>query len=243
MTKDSKETDEFRESYRLAPGFNVELSNIRGPVDIECHDNDEAQVHIVSHAATRTDLDQGKATVEQNENTLTVRGAAQGRAAQEVRLKLPRHIALAVDAIRGPLRIGEVAGPVTVNSISGPCHIAGTNGALTVKSVSGPIEVGRLNGALSVSSVSGPVTAGIAALDENGVHIKNISGPVTLLFEDQVDADMIVEHVSGKISIKVEGAVRKESKDGSSVHVVVGEGKSPVSISSISGPVRIKRRG
>ena len=243
MTKDSKETDEFKETYRLAPGVNVEVSNIRGVVDIQCHDTDEAHVHIVSHAATRADLDQGKVTVEQKENTLAVRGSAHGRVGQDVALKLPRHIALIVDAIRGPLHIGEVNGPVSVNSISGPCQIAGTNGALTIKSVSGPIEVGRLNGGLNVSSVSGPVTAGIAALDENGLHIKNISGPVTLLFEDEVNADMIVEHVSGKISIKVEGAVRNESNDGSCVHVVFGDGQSPVSISSISGPVRIKRRG
>jgi len=48
--KDSRETDEFRETYQLSPGFNVDVSNIRGVVDIQCHDSDEAQVHIVSHA-------------------------------------------------------------------------------------------------------------------------------------------------------------------------------------------------
>ena len=231
--------DEFTETYRLPSGCRVEVSRIRGPVNIECRDTDEAQVHIVSHADDRADLDQGKVVIEQGENGLVVRGAEEQEVSYEVALKLPRQIALVIAGISGPLHVGEVDGPVTVNSLSGPCHIAGTNGALQVKSVSGKVEVGRLKGGLNIFSVSGPVSVGILALDENGIQIKSISGPVELFFENEVDASMNIEHVSGKINVQLEGATRKA--DGVSVQVVVGEGRSPVLISSVSGPVRIKR--
>lgn len=241
VMKDFKETDEFRETYRLSSGFRVEVSNFSGRVDIGCHDTDEAQVHIVRRAANRAHLDHGKIIVEQGENVLVVRGAEEGKVTHEVALKLPRHIELVVGGIKGPLRIGEVDGPVTVNSVSGPCNIAGTNGVLTIKSVNGNVEVGKLKGALDVFSVKGPVLAGIVALNETGVNLRSISGPVELLFEDKVDADIKIEQVRGKTDVQLEGTTRK--KDISSLHVVVGEGTSPVSISNIAGPVRIKRRG
>ena len=240
-TDEFKETVEFNETYRLSSGFRVELFNINGPVYVECHDTDEAQVHILRRAANRTDLDHGRVIVEQGDEALVVRGAEEGAVINEVTLKLPRQITLVVEDISGPLSIGEVDGPVSVSSVSGQCQIARA-GALKVKSVSGNVEVGQLNGGLSVFSVSGSVSAGIAGLDENGVHVKSISGPVELFFEDQVDADMNIEQVSGAIDIQLEGATRNGSEDGSSVHVVAGQGTWPVLISSVSGPVQITQR-
>jgi hypothetical protein len=242
MTEDFKETDEFKETYLLSSGFRVELFNINGPVYIECHDTDEAQVHIVRRAANPTDLDHGKVITEQSDEALVVRGAEEGPVTHEVALNLPRRIALVVESISGPLHIGAVDGPVTISSVSGPCEIARMSGALKIKSVSGNVEVGQFNGGLRVFSVSGSVSAGIVALDENGVQVKSISGPVELFFEDKVDADMNIEQVSGTIDVQLEGATRNGSENRSSVHVVAGEGTWPVSISSVSGPVRITRR-
>lgn len=242
MTKDGKEIDEFRKSYKLTPGFRVELSGIRGPVDIECHDTDEAQVHILRRAADRECLNQDHVTVEQAEETLIVRGAEEGRVTYQVALKLPRRIALAVDSVKGPVHIGAVDGPVTVKSVNGPCHVGGANGALTFHSVTGGVTVGQLNGGLNVYSVTGRVSAGIAALDEKGIHVKSISGLVELLFENKVDAEVNIEKVSGKIDVQLEGAKRDGGKKHSSAHVIVGQGTSPVSISSVSGLVRITQR-
>ena len=241
MNKDLKETEEFTRTYQLSPGFRVELSNFSGPVDIECHDKDEAQVHIVRRATERAHLDQGKVTVEQAENALRVLGAEEGRIAHEVELKLPHQVALVVGNIRGPLHIGEVDGPLTVVNISGPCHIAGANGALTLKDIRGNVQVGQLNGGLDVSGVSGPVSAGIAGLGENGIRVKSIRGPVELFFENKIDADINVEEVRGPIDVQLEDATTH--KQGmSSAHLVVGEGKSAILISTIFGPVRIRQR-
>jgi DUF4097 and DUF4098 domain-containing protein YvlB len=242
MKKDGKETDEFRKSYKLTPGFRVALSGIRGPVDIECHDTDEAQVHIMRRAADRARLNQGKVTVEQAAETLVVRGAEEARVTHQVALKLPRRIALAVASVNGPVHIGAVDGPVTVKSVSGPCHVAGANGTLTFHSVSGGVKVGQLRGGLNVYSVSGRVSAGIVALDENGVHIKSISGLVELLFENTVDAEVNIENVSGKIDVQLEGVTRDGGNKRSSAHVIIGAGTSPISISGVSGLVRITQR-
>lgn len=241
MTKDVEETDEFRKTYKLTSGFRVELSAIRGRVDIECHDTDEADVHIVRRAS-RVQLDQSKVSVEQADNALVVRGAEEGRVSHEVTLKLPRQIALVVRSVKGPLHIGEVNGPVTVESISGPCQLAGANGVLTVHSVTGRVAVGQVNGGLNIYSVTGPVWAGIAALDKNGIHVKSISGPVELVFANKPDAEMNIEKVSGKIDVQLPGATRNGSQKPSSAHVIVGEGASPISISSVSGAVRITQR-
>ena len=164
------------ETFRLPAGFRVELSGISGVVDIQSHDGDEAEVHIV-HGP--------KVEIEQSSTALVIRGR---REANEVRLKLPRQITLVVETIHGPLEIGDVDGLVSVNSVSGN------------------VVVGKINGSLNVHSVSGSVSARIAALDENGVHVNSISGPVELIVENKLDADIKVEHVSGKIVVELDGA-------------------------------------
>ena len=220
---------QFAETFLLPAGFRVELSGISGAVDIECHDGDEAEVRIV-----------GEASVERTDAALVIQGNRDGAATQEMKLRLPRRITLAVKDLHGPLNIGEVDGPVSINSVNGPVTLAGASGVVKINSVSGNVEVGKINAGLSVFSVSGSVSANVAVLNENGIQVKSISGPVELFFEDQVEADINIEQVSGKIKVKLNGFDSNGDEQRSSLHTVVGKGTAPVIISSISGSVRIK---
>src|SRR5262245_33486221 len=61
---DFQERDEFRQSYKLAAGAQVEVRNINGPLQIETTDGDQAEVYVTRSARTRADLDYCKVIVD-----------------------------------------------------------------------------------------------------------------------------------------------------------------------------------
>ena len=61
---DFRERDEFNQTYQLPPGARVDVSSIRGPVEITSGDSATAEVKIVRSARTRADLEYHKIAVE-----------------------------------------------------------------------------------------------------------------------------------------------------------------------------------
>src|ERR1051325_43786 len=122
-----KERDEFNQTYELAPGARVEVSSIRGPVEITTADVTTAEVHIIRTARTRADLEYHKIEVKQTGNSLVVRGVQESEDRREqniqvnhyVILKLPRRVDLSVNSISGRIKVGDVDGQTDVSSISG----------------------------------------------------------------------------------------------------------------------------
>src|SRR4029453_2349085 len=165
---DFRERDEINETYQLAPGTRVEVSSIRGPVEIVNADTATAQVQIVRTARTRADLEYHKIEVIHAGNSLVVRGVQEpeGRRRDNIQvnhhviLKLPRRIDLSVNSVSGWIKVGDVDGQTLVNSISGSANIGNVGGKLQVSSVSGSLEVGNVGEEARVNSISGKVRLG-----------------------------------------------------------------------------------
>ncbi|MGB8509401.1 MAG: hypothetical protein WCD76_13510, partial [Pyrinomonadaceae bacterium] len=116
--EDFKERDEVNRSYQLPIGARVEVSSIRGSVEIGTSDTETAEVRIIRTARTRAELEHHQIVVEQTSGGLSVKGRQEhdggGRKAQvnqRVILKLPRRISLTVSSISGPVKVGDVDGP------------------------------------------------------------------------------------------------------------------------------------
>ena len=265
--RDFQERDEINQTYQLAPGARVEISSIRGPIEITTADNATAEVRIIRSARTRADLEYHKIEVEQSGNSLVVRGVQEpeerrGRNIQvdhHVILKLPRRIDLSVTSVSGSLKAGDVDGQTHVSSISGSANIGDVGGKLQVSSVSGSLEVGnvggearvnsisgnlrlgQVNGALDVSSVSGGLNATLVSLSPQGIHINSISGSVEIGFKNEVNADFNAEHVSGQVYLDVPNVTRDSEANSSNVRARIGAGGTPITISSVSGNIRLTR--
>lgn len=265
--RDFKERDEFNQTYQLPQGARVEISSIRGSVKITNSDSATAQVHIIRTARTRADLEYHKIEVAQTGNTLVVRGVQEpderGRRNIQVNhqiiLKLPRSIDLSVTSVSGSLQSGDVDGQVHVSSISGSANFGNVGGKLQVNSVSGSVEVGNVgadarvnsvsgnvglghvNGSLNVTSVSGGVTATLLSLSPQGIKINSVSGSIEIGFKSEVNADFTAEHVSGQVYLDVPNVVRESEEKSSNVRARIGSGGTPITISSVSGSIRLTR--
>jgi len=265
--RDFKERDEFNQTYQLPQGARVEISSIRGSVKITNSDSATAEVQIIRTARTRADLEYHKIEVAQTGNTLVVRGVQEtgerGRrniqVNHQVILKLPRSIDLSVTSVSGSLQSGDVYGQVHVSSISGSANFGNVGGKLQVNSVSGSVEVGNVgsdarvnsvsgnvglghvNGSLDVTSVSGGVKAGLMSLSPQGIHINSVSGSIEIGFKSEVNADFTAEHVSGQVYLDMPNVSRESEEKSSNVRARIGAGGTPITISSVSGSIRLTR--
>jgi len=265
--RDFKERDEFNQTYQLPAGARVEVSSIRGSVKIMNADTATAEVQIIRTARTRADLEYHKIEVEQTGNSLVVRGVQDSREREsrniqvnhQVILKLPRRIDLSVTSVSGSLQVGDVDGQIKVSSISGSGNIGNVGGKLQVSSVSGSLEVGnvgadarvnsisgnvglgQVNGSLDVSSVSGGVNARLLSLSPQGIRINSVSGSIELGFKGEVNADFSAEQVSGQVYLDVPNVTRDSEARSSNVRARIGAGGTPITITSVSGNIRLTR--
>ena len=177
----------------------------------------------------------------------------------QVILKLPRSIDLSVTSVSGSLQSGDVYGQVHVSSISGSANFGNVGGKLQVNSVSGSVEVGNVgsdarvnsvsgnvglghvNGSLDVTSVSGGVKAGLMSLSPQGIHINSVSGSIEIGFKSEVNADFTAEHVSGQVYLDMPNVSRESEEKSSNVRARIGAGGTPITISSVSGSIRLTR--
>lgn len=213
-----RERDEIRQTLPLTPGTRVEVSSIRGAVEIETADIGVAEIYIVRSAQSRSDLEQYKIGIENKPQSLTIRGEQRERNSgagygpdvlHRVMLRLPRRIDLSVHSVSGQVRIGDVNGQVVVSGV-GDAH-----GQVQVSSVSGVVTIGQVNQQVEVEGVGG------------NVRIEHVSGSLNV---SGVSGEVWIGDVSGKLIINSVGG-----------SVITGALGGPVQIKGVSGGVTVDR--
>ena len=268
LTDDFKEREEINRNYQLAPGATVEVSSIRGPVEILNTDSATAEVQIIRTARTREDLEYHKVEIEQVGNSLVVRGVQEPRDRRadrvyvnhHVKIKLPKRVDLVVNSISGWVRIADVDGHTKLDSISGSATIGNVGGPLQVRSISGELQVGNVgaetrvttisgnvrlgevNASLDVFSVTGNVKATVYKLDTQGIHIKSVTGSVEIVLKGEVNADFDAQGFTGHVYLDLPDVIRdSDSEERSKVRARIGAGGSPITVYSVSGNIRLAR--
>jgi hypothetical protein len=266
-TNDFPETDEVQRSYQLVPGARVDVSAISGSVVIETSDTNMAEVHVVRSARSRAELAYRNVIVEHQGSGLVVRGESEREDAvphgvlvrHRVLIKIPRQVSLSVNNISGAATIGNIDGPVRVENISGAAKFADVRGPLIVNGVSGPltvgnvgdkaqlthisgeVKVGRTVGYLELSDISGNVTATIERLDRRGVLVRKVSGTIDLRFTDTLNADVVASNIDGDVLLDLPDVSMQSRPLRTMLRARVGTGGWPISITDVSGKVRLSR--
>src|ERR1043165_2060437 len=159
---DFPERREIHQTFRLAPGANVDVSMIAGPVEIETTNGDTAEVNVFESAQTRADLDCYKTVVEQTRTGLVIRheqSCSFVRDHQRVKLVLPRSV------------------NVSLRSIAGYVHVGALDGMLRLNSIAREVTVTRVQTA-EISSLAQGLTISLAQPRDQGVRISSVIGGV-----------------------------------------------------------------
>ncbi|HEX7317781.1 MAG TPA: DUF4097 family beta strand repeat-containing protein [Pyrinomonadaceae bacterium] len=263
---DLQERDEIRRTIQLAPGARVEVSNIRGPVEVETADINAAEVHVVRSAQSRGDLGQYPVAIENGSQGLTISGVQTQRdtnsgydpeVRHHVMLRLPRRVSLTIRSIGGNVKVGDITGQLVVNVVGGSLNVGAVDGQVQISSVGGqvslgrasrPVEIKTVTGALTIggasdsldiTGVGGPVSIGVSKLGQGGVQIQTVTGQVELRFKDELNAQLSTDTVVGELSIDLPNVTIQSRPGPSSVRAQIGRGGPPIKINSVSKNVRL----
>ncbi len=224
---DLPEREQFHETYRLAPGARVEVSNINGPLEIQTADGAMAEVTVVRSARTREDLAHRRIIVEQKGNTFRVYAhepedpeARNVTVRHRAVIKVPRPSALLVKNVNGSARIGDIEGPITLANINGE------------------LSMGRAAGFADFANINGNMAFTLGQLGQRGVRARNINGNMNIRFLDRLNADMEVRSFNGLVNPKVASVtVRRAGR--SSFLAQFGSGGTPIVMTQVNGVITI----
>jgi hypothetical protein len=225
----------------------VTVNNVSGRITVTGWDGETVKVRYVKQARAAADLKDFVIEVRGNGDTVSVRpvyepAGGMGRfGSVDFDISLPRRISrLSLHNVSGQIEVDDVPGVVgkELGTVSGSIKASGA-GDLSAKTTSGAIEFEFSGDALQASSVSGRIQGTIESLGVRGADLGTISGSVEVEAFTGLDASLDLRSLSGSITCDFPVTIREQSRG--KLLGTVGKGAVPLSISTTSGSIRIKR--
>ena len=126
-------------------------------------------------------------------------------------------------------------------SVSGDIRIDGAHGDVQAATVSGDVTLRDLHAtSVHATTVSGDVNAAISELSGSGpLHFRSVSGDVTVSVPTGLDADFSMSTVSGDLDtdfpLTLNGRMGRRN-----INARIGKGGRELSVSTVSGDVRLR---
>ena len=221
---DMAEREDIHQKFELAPGAQVAVLMIAGPVDVEASEGNVAEVNVVRSAPTRADLNCYEIVITHTPTSLSITNESKcsivkGR--QRVMLKLPRTVDLSLKNIAGDVRISAIDGVLRLNSIAG--HVT----------------IGKLRSA-EIQSLAKGLSMEIIQIGERGVHVSSITGGIDLGVSNNLNAELIARNIIGNVQSDAPD-IRISTTGHSDYDALIGSGGDRLQISSVVGGIHIYR--
>ena len=171
---------------------------------------------------------------------------------------------LKAETVNGSIRLTGGFQEAEVSSVNGGVEVSGNtkrlkvesvNGSVTVKGASGELEASSVNGLLSVTgsafdranleTVSGGLRFEGDLRPEASLEANSVSGETDFLFPATVSADFSVTTFSGEIVNELGGPAPIRSSKWTSekeLEFTAGKGGASVTIETLSGAIRLRKR-
>lgn len=225
--------DEIRKSFQLQPGARVEVQGINGKVEIQTSDTNTAEVYVLRTARSRDALSRREVIIEQTATGLLVKSRKArhpgfwehlfgSNPKEEVTIKAPRQIALALKGINGRVSSGDI------------------EGSLEVKGINGRVELGQANESAEISGINGNISVAFNQLGDRGARVSGVNGGIELRLGGGLNADLTAKGMNGNMRSEIADVIVDKERYGH-YSVQIGKGGSPITLSGINGNVRLTR--
>jgi DUF4097 and DUF4098 domain-containing protein YvlB len=231
-------TEEFHQTYPLAAGGRVSLSNINGGVRVTSWDRNEVKVDAVKRARRPERLREAEIKVEASGNSVRIETEYTGQrwgdsrhdrddnpATVEYALTVPRGVVIEdFNLVNGGLDLENLSGSVKASSI---------NGKVSAKGLSGPVNLSVINGRLDAS---------FDRLGEGqSVTLSSVNGPLALTLPSDASAHLRASTVHGSITNDFSLPVRVGRHVGRDLEGRLGAGAARVRLSNVNGQISLRR--
>ena len=226
--------EETRKSFELQPGARLDVQGFNGNVEIQTSDTRTAEVYVLRTANSRESLGRREVIIEQSPAGLLVRARQAGHPGiwehlfgrnpkEEVTIKAPRAIALALKGINGKVTTGDIDGP------------------LEAKGINGRVRLGQASGSAELSGINGNITVGLRQLSDRGARLSGVNGNIELRLANDLNADLTARGMHGRLNSEIPTIAVDGDGYGSHYSAHIGNGGAPITISGISGNVLLTR--
>lgn len=227
-------TDEWKKTYTLAPGGQLQLTNVNGGIDVT-PSADASTVEVVAVRRVRASTEQAakeqlktlqitdRATPSEIaiEVTRAPEGMPFGHPSREVKftVKVPKNTTVKVSTRNGSVHIAGLAGSVKVET---------TNGEITGENLAGPVDAGTTNGGINLQ---------VAAVAPDGIRLDTTNGEIALRVPSDTKATLSAKWAHGSFEasgLKPEGGTERRRYEGK-----LNGGGSRIEMSTVNGQIRI----
>jgi hypothetical protein len=226
--------EEIRKNFELLSGARVEVQGINGKVEIQTSETKAAEVYVLRTAKNSDALTRREVIIEQTATGLLIKGQQARRSGfwehlfgsnpkEDVTIKAPRHIALALKGINGRVNTGDI------------------DGAVEVKGINGRVELGEANESAEISGVNGSISVALKNLGERGARVSGVNGAIELRLSSELNADLTAKGMNGNVRSEIPDVSVDKDPYGSRYTARIGKGGAPITISGINGNVRLTR--
>jgi hypothetical protein len=226
--------DEVRKSFVLQPGARLEVEGINGKVEIQTSDTKTAEVYLLRTAKDSESLSRREVTIEQTASGLVVRGKETRHAGiwehlfgsnpkEELTIRAPRQIALALKGINGRVTTGDI------------------DGTIEAKGINGNVELGQASESAEINGINGRVVVSLKQLGERGARLNGINGGIELRLANGLNADLTARGMNGSVRSEIPDVTVDKEEYGHGYSAHIGSGGAPITLAGINGNVRLTR--
>lgn len=260
----SQET--MQKMFQVASPVRLNLSNIRGLVEIGPGQADQVQVTVIKHTESG---DAGNTEIELSQSAdgsvvaathfpdgwwLWLLGSKPCRV--DYLVKMPQGSMLMLKGVENSVFLDGLEGEFDVTSVSGNLTLCNLTGPVRINTVSGDVSITRVSGALNLVTVSGDLDARearLAAINAKTVsgnltvqtlladgpyRFDSVSGDVRLLLPAETRCNAYLHTVSGDISTTF--PTTNSSRGHSAQAVEIQGGGITIDARSVSGNLRLR---
>jgi DUF4097 and DUF4098 domain-containing protein YvlB len=230
-------TEEFHQTYALAAGGRLSLSNINGSVKVVAWDRDELKVDAVKRAYLPERLREAQIRVDATAGRVRIETEyPEYRWTREMtRYENPASVDYTLTVPRGAT-VDEI------NLINGDLDIAGLTGSVRASSINGRVTAGELSGPVKLSVINGALEMKADRLGDAGsVSLEAVNGPLSVVLPSDANATVHASTVHGGINNDFNLPVRRGEYVGRDLEGRLGRGGARVRLSNVNGSISVRR--
>jgi Toastrack DUF4097 len=226
-----KAADEWKRSYRLAPGGHLDIVNVSGLISASRGEGQDVEVIATREARASTD-EAAKAILdkaEMVEQTSADRVSIESRVARRGGGRLTVQFTVRVPAGRN----------VSLKNQDGGVRLTGVHGTISAESVNGAVIGRDLAGAVTASTVNGPVRIELIGISGDS-RFTTVNGPVELALAPTLNASLEASVVNGNIVIARDFPLSATERAQQRVVGRINQGGPRIVAQTTNGPVRVR---
>jgi hypothetical protein len=185
--------DQWKKSYPLAPGGQLEIANVNGAIETEATDGSTVEV-VADRTARATTPEGAKDLLQKIEMREQV---SSDRVSIEV--KLPSGFRMGNAEVAFTVKVPRTA-TLRLSNTNGKIIVAGSAGAVMAGVTNGSVTGRGLTGAVDASSTNGSVSMDVDAVAKDGIKLGTTNGGIQLTLPAAAQAEIDASCVNGAVA-------------------------------------------